>query len=128
MALPTIARRPRYGQADTRAAVLRGEFDTGVFQRILNFGEGLDSPSDRAVAPFQALHGGQVDTGPLSKLARGPTQESARRANLSRIQHTLNFIKLLQHCGNTQKNCSKQMNFLLNEFGLLLHLATCGEL
>ncbi len=68
-------------QTDTRAAVLRGELDTGVFQRALDLGEGLNGPSDWAVVAFHALHGGQVDTGPLGKLAPGPTQERARRAS-----------------------------------------------
>ena len=61
-------------QTHTRAAVLRGELDTGLFQRTLDLGEGLDGPADRAIAVFHALHGGDVDTGPLGKLARGPTQ------------------------------------------------------
>ncbi len=57
-------------QTDTRAAVLRGELDTRVFQRVLDLGEGLNGPSDRAIAAFHALYGGNVNTGLLGKLAR----------------------------------------------------------
>ncbi len=95
MVLPTIALPPPFVQADTRAAVLRRELDTRVFQHALNFGEGLDSPSDRAIGAFHALYGGNVAAGLLGKLARGPAQERARRANLIRDQHALNSINLL---------------------------------
>ncbi len=100
---------PPFLQTHTRAAVLRGELDTGVFQRALDLGEGLDGPADRAVAAFHALHGSDVDTGPLGKLARGPTQERARRANLVRSQHAPKSINLLQACGRWQERCSKLM-------------------
>ena len=97
--LPTIARAPPLVQTHTRAAVSRDELDTGVFQRVLDLGDGLNGPSDRAVAAFHALYGGQVDIGLLGKLARGPAQERPRRANLIRGQHALISIKLLQNCG-----------------------------
>ncbi len=94
-------------QTDTRAAVLRGELDTRVFQRVLDLDEGLNGPSDRAIAAFHALYGGNVDIGLLGKLVRGPAQERARRANLVRGQHALNSINLLQHRANTKEKCSK---------------------
>ncbi len=72
-----IADPPPFVQMHTRFAVLLGELDTGAFQRALDLGQGLDHPADRAFAAFHALHGGDVDTGPLGKLARGPTQERA---------------------------------------------------
>ncbi len=56
-------------QTDTRAAVLRGELDTRVFQHVLDLGEDLNGPSDRAIAAFHALYGGNVDTRLLGKLA-----------------------------------------------------------
>ncbi len=82
MVLPSIPGPRRFLQTDARAAVLRRELDTGVFQGALDLGEGLDSPSDWAAAAFHALHCGLVDAGPPGKLARGPVQERARRANL----------------------------------------------
>ncbi len=86
---------PPFVQTHTRAAVLRSELHTGVFQRALDLGEGLDGPADRAIAAFHALYGGRVDIGLLGKLARGPAQERARRADLIRGQHALNSIKSL---------------------------------
>ena len=116
MVLPAIPGPPRFLQTHTRAAVLRRELDTRVFQRALDFGEGLNSPSDRAIAAFHALYGGNVDIGLLGKLVRGPAQERARRANLIRGQHALNSIKLPQRCGDSQQNCSKKMDIRLNLF------------
>jgi len=106
-----IADPPPFVQTHTRATVLRGELDTGVFQRALNLGEGLDRPSNRAVAAFHALHGGDVDTGLLGKLARGQMQERTRRPNLARSQHASKSINLLQSCGKGQERCSKLMKY-----------------
>ena len=96
-------------QTQTLAAVLRGELDTGIFQRALDFGEGLDGPADWAMAAFHALHGGDVAAGPLGKLARGPVQERACRANLVRSQHAPKSINLLQSCDKGQQRCSELM-------------------
>ncbi len=99
MILGLIADPPPFVQTYTRAAVSRGELDTGVFQRVLDLGEGLDDPSDRAIAAFHALYGCTVDTGPLAGLARGPAQGDTLRADLVRGQHVINSIKLLQNYG-----------------------------
>ena len=76
------ARAPPLAQTRTGAAVSRDELDTRVFQRVLDLGEDLNGPSDRAIAAFHALYGGQVNIGLFGKLDRGPAQERMRRANL----------------------------------------------
>ena len=84
--------RPASGtrlNANCRATVLRDELDTRVFPLVLDFGEGLNGPSDRAIAAFFALNGGQVDTGLLGTLMRRPTPDRTQHANLFRSQHAL---------------------------------------
>ena len=101
--LRLIADPPPIVKTHTRAAVSCGELDTRVFQRVLNLGEGLNSPCDRAIAAFHALHGDHVNAGPLGADQR----RSARRANLVRGQRALNSIKLLQVCCKKEQNSIK---------------------
>lgn len=70
MILGPIADSPPIVKTDNRAAVSRGELDTHVFQRVMDLGEGLNSPCDRAIATFNALHGDHLDTGLFGKLPR----------------------------------------------------------
>ena len=87
--LPAIPGPPQFLQTHTWAAILRGEFDTHVFPLVLDFGEDLNGPSNRAIAGIPALYGGQVDTGLLGTLVRRPTSDRTQRANLFRSQHAL---------------------------------------
>ncbi len=118
MTLQLITEPQPIVQTDTRAAVLRGERDTRVFQRVLDFGEGLNGPSDRAIAAFHALYGGNVDTGILGRLARGPVHERARRTNLVRSQHAPKSNNLLQNCGRKQQRSSKLMESWIKKIDL----------
>ncbi len=73
---------PPVVQPHARVAVLRGELDTGVFQRVLDLAQAFDGSLDRAFTALHALHRRDVDAGPLRKLPSGPPQEAAGGANL----------------------------------------------
>ncbi len=107
--LQLITDSRRFVQTHTRTAVSRGELDTRVFRRALNLGQGLDRPSDRAIAAFHAPHGGDVDIGPLWASSRVDQRRSARHANLVRGQHATKSINLLQRCSKIPDYCCKKM-------------------